>query len=63
MAQCVIELFFKTLFGKNEVEAALQKLDQLTQDEARMAIAQTLDVAHGLRKGTQHLRDLFLIFS
>ena len=62
MAQCVVELFFKKLFEKNEVEAALQNLDQLTQDEARMAVAQTLGVAHGLREGTQHLRDLLIFF-
>ena len=70
MSQCVIESFFKKLFGKNEVEAALKKLDQLTQDEARMAVAQTLGVTHGLRdnmrvvmEGTQHSHDLLLVFS
>ena len=62
MAQCVVELFFKKLFEKNEVEAALQKLDQLTQDEARMAVAQTLGVAHGLKEGTQHLHDFIDFF-
>jgi hypothetical protein len=69
MSQCIIELFAKKLFGKNEVETALQNLDQLTQEEARMAVAQTLGVTHGLRddmrvvmEGTQHSRDLSLIF-
>ena len=62
MVQCLVELFFKKLFEKNKVEASLQRLDLLTQDEARMAVAQTLGVAHGLREGMQHLRDL-LIFS
>jgi hypothetical protein len=60
MAQCVVELFFKKLLEKNDVEDALQKLDRLTQDEARMAVAQTLGVAHGLREGTQHLYDLLI---
>ena len=54
MAQCVIGLFFKKLFGDNEVEAALQKLDQLTRGEAWMAIAETWDTARDLKEGTQH---------
>jgi hypothetical protein len=62
MAQCVIELFFKKLFGNNEVEAALEKLDQLTQDEAWTVIVETWDAARDLREGTQHLHDLLLMF-
>jgi hypothetical protein len=42
------EKFAKKLLGKTEVEAVLQKLDRLTQDEARMAVTQTLGVVHGL---------------
>jgi hypothetical protein len=64
MSHCVIESFAKKLFGKNEVEAAMQKLDQLTQEEARMAVAQTLGVTHGLSdnmrvvmEGMQHSHD------
>jgi hypothetical protein len=38
----------KKLLGENEVEAVLQRLDRLTQDEARAAAAQTLDVVYGL---------------
>jgi hypothetical protein len=45
MAQCTIEKFAKKLLGKNEVEAVPRKLDRLTQDEARMTVAQTLGVA------------------
>jgi len=37
--------FAKKLLGKNEVEAVPRKLDRLTQDEARMTVAQTLGVA------------------
>ena len=37
----------KKLFGENEVEAVLQRLDRLTQDEARMMAAQTLEVVYG----------------
>jgi hypothetical protein len=60
MAQCLVELFFKKLFGNNEVEAALQKLDQLTRDEAWMAIAETWDAARDRRylAGDQLQRDV-----
>jgi hypothetical protein len=38
----------KKLFGENDVEAVLQRLDRLTQDEARATAAQTLEVVYGL---------------
>ena len=38
----------KKLLGENEVEAALQRLDQLTHDETRTTAAQTLEVVYGL---------------
>ncbi len=38
----------KKLFGENGVEAVLQRLDRLTQDEARTAAAQALEVVYGL---------------
>jgi hypothetical protein len=40
----------KLLGGDSEVEDVLHRLDRLTQDEARMAVAQTLGVVHGLVK-------------
>jgi len=48
VAQCVIAMFAKKLLGKNDVEAVLQRLDQLTQEETRMATAQILGVVHRL---------------
>ena len=48
VAQCVPEKFAKKLLGESEVEAVLQRLDRLTQEEARTAVAQTLSVVHGL---------------
>jgi len=45
-----IEKFVKKLFGENEIEAVLQRLDRLTQDEARTTAAQTLEVVYGLAK-------------
>ena len=34
----------KKLFGENKIQAALQRLDRLTQDEARAAMTQTFAV-------------------
>jgi hypothetical protein len=48
VAQCAIEKFAKKLLGDSEIETVLQRLDRLTQDEARMTVAQTLGVVHGL---------------
>ena len=48
VAQCATEKIAKKLLGESEIEAILQRLDRLTQDEARMTVAQTLGVVHGL---------------
>jgi hypothetical protein len=48
MTRCAIEKFTKKLLGESEIETVLQRLDRLTLDEARMTIAQTLGVVHGL---------------
>jgi hypothetical protein len=48
VAHCDTEKFAKKLLGDGEIEAVLQKLDRMTQDEARMTVAQTLGVVHGL---------------
>jgi hypothetical protein len=42
------EKFGKKLFGDNDVEAVLHRLDRLTLDEARTTAAQTLEVVYGL---------------
>jgi hypothetical protein len=36
----------KKLFGRTDMEDALKRLDKLTHEEARMATAQVLKVAH-----------------
>jgi hypothetical protein len=48
VTQCAAEKFAKTLLGESEIETVLERLDRLTQDEARMTVAQTLGVVHGL---------------
>ncbi|KAF8259887.1 hypothetical protein EI94DRAFT_1750217, partial [Lactarius quietus] len=41
--------FLKKLAGRTDLEAALKKLDRLTQEEARMALAEVLRVTHNVR--------------
>ena len=48
VTQCAAEKFTKKLLGESEIETVLQRLDRLTQDEARVTVAQTLGVVHGL---------------
>jgi hypothetical protein len=38
----------KNLLGEKDVEAVLQRLNRLTQDEARTTAAHTLEVVYGL---------------
>ena len=44
-------------FGEKDVEAILQRLDRLTQDEARTTAAQTLEVVHGLVQNMRMIID------
>lgn len=49
LTECSAEKFVKMLFGGGkEAEAVLQRLDRLTQDEARTTAAEILNVVHGL---------------
>jgi hypothetical protein len=52
-----IEKFAKKLLGESEIEAVLQKLDRLTQEEARMMAAQTLEVVHCLVNNVKMVMD------
>ena len=40
------EKYLKKLAGRNDIEDALKRLDKLTHEEARMAIAQNLKATH-----------------
>ncbi|KAH9037497.1 hypothetical protein EDB85DRAFT_2273396, partial [Lactarius pseudohatsudake] len=40
--------YLKKLIGRNDVEDALQRLDRLTQEEARMAAVEALSIARGI---------------
>ncbi|KAF8262488.1 hypothetical protein EI94DRAFT_707669 [Lactarius quietus] len=40
--------FLKKLVGRKDIEDALKRLDKLTQEEARMAAAQILNLTHAV---------------
>ncbi len=42
------EKFLKKLVGRKDMEDALMRLDKLTQEEARMAAAQILNLTHSV---------------
>jgi hypothetical protein len=44
------EKLVRKLVGEKKMEAMVQRLDRLTQDEARQTVAQILEVVHGLIK-------------
>ncbi|KAI0291203.1 hypothetical protein B0F90DRAFT_1920727 [Multifurca ochricompacta] len=48
MIQRRIKKYLKKLVGGTEVEDALQRLDTLTQEEARMGVARNLEVTHDI---------------
>jgi hypothetical protein len=45
------------LLGEKDVEAVLQRLDRLTQDEARITAAQTLEVVYGIMQNMRVVMD------
>ncbi|KAF8260552.1 hypothetical protein EI94DRAFT_889486 [Lactarius quietus] len=50
-----IKKYLKTLFGIKRVEDALQRLDKLTQEEARMAQTETLTITHRIDENVIHV--------
>lgn len=50
-------IFAKTLLGENQVEAALQRLDRLTPDEAHTTPVQTLGVVYSLIQNMKVVMD------
>jgi hypothetical protein len=51
------EKLVKKLLGEKDVEAVLQRLDRLTQDEARITAAQTLEVIYHLVQNMRVVMD------
>jgi hypothetical protein len=48
LTQCIAEKLVKKLLGEKDIEVVLQRLDRLTQDEARITAVQTLEVVYRL---------------
>ena len=46
-----VEKFLKKLAGKTDLEDAVKRLDNLTQEEARMALAEVLKITHKVHDG------------
>jgi hypothetical protein len=44
-----VEKFLRKLAGMADLEDALKRLDRLTQEEARMALAEVLRITHSVR--------------
>lgn len=51
------EKYLKKLIGRTDIEDALKRLDRLTQEEAQMAAAQVLKVAHTVDDKVQGISD------
>ena len=52
-----LEKYLKKLIGRRDIEDALRRLDILTQEEARMATAQVLKLAHHIKDGVKSVDD------
>jgi hypothetical protein len=51
------EKLVRKLVGEKKMEAMVQRLDRLTQDEARQTVAQILKVVHGLVENAKVVMD------
>src|SRR6266566_3812079 len=57
LAYRFLETFLKRLVGRTDIEDALQRLDKLTQEEARMATAEGLVATHGIDNKVEDVGD------
>ncbi|KAH9024217.1 hypothetical protein EDB85DRAFT_1829089, partial [Lactarius pseudohatsudake] len=57
MKQGRAKKFLRKLVGRKDIEEALRKLDRLTQEEARMAAAQILNLTHGVDNKVTSIRN------
>ena len=48
MAQRAAGTYTRKIFGDDKIKGVLKRLDRLTQDEVRIAVAQTLSIVHSL---------------
>ena len=57
VAEQCSEKYGKRLIGKTDIEDALKKLDRLTQEEARMIIAENLRATHAVDDRVANVND------
>jgi hypothetical protein len=57
LTEIYLETYVKKLVGRNDIEDALKRLDNLTQDEARMAIAENLKVTRDVENKVKEVID------
>ena len=57
LTQRVAVKFVKTFFGDKDIESFLQRLNRLTQDEARTTAVETLGVVYGLVQNMKEFMD------
>jgi hypothetical protein len=57
LAEHITEKFAKKLLRESDIEAVLQRLDRLTQEEARATAANTLEVVYGLFNNLKEVMD------
>ena len=53
MAWSTTEKYARKLLGEKDIKSVLQRLDQLTLEESKVTVAQTLDVVYGLVNNMQ----------
>ena len=56
-----LKKLIKKLIGKNDIEDALKRLDRLTQEEARMASAQLLNIANAIDGEVREIADHVIV--
>jgi hypothetical protein len=56
-----LKKLIKKLIGNNEIEDALKRLDRLTQEEARMASAQLLEITNAIDSEVREIADNVLV--
>jgi hypothetical protein len=52
-----VEKYAKRLIGRTDVEDAMKRLDKLTHEEARMAIAENLKATHAVGETVRGVAD------
>ena len=57
VAHIPLEKYWKKLVGKNKIEDELKRLDNLTQEEARMAMAEVLKMTNSINDKAMVLID------